>query len=145
MPQYQKAILKVRFSEIRQAVSGYAREFETYYLANGEYPGGTGWASFKDTFATELEQCTPSGDYLRCGKFTIDIREHNNQVNVGFAPGYQYGYAQWYTNSAYPDRKECLACSTNQHAIAMCKSFGGNQVRTVQYDAGCAMKAYEML
>jgi len=145
LPQYEAAVLKSRFSQIQQAVSAYAREFEFYYAANGEYPGGSGWNSFRDTFNTDIESCSDSGDYLYCKDFRIDIREHGNQANLGHSLDCQYGYVQWYTDSAYPNRRECLAGYTNKAANSMCKSFGGTQTRTVQYNAGaCVMNAYLM-
>ena len=144
LPQYEAAVLKARFSEIQQIVSGYAREFEFYYLANDEYPSG-GWANFKDTFNSNVGKCSSSGgDYLYCDNFTIDVYEHNYPVIIGFTSGYQYGYAQWWLHSDHPNRRECLACSTNTAALSMCKSFGGTQTRTVQYGDGCVMNAYEI-
>ncbi|WP_428075545.1 type IV pilin protein [Candidatus Avelusimicrobium luingense] len=144
LPQYKVAVMKARFSEIRGAVSSFAKAFELYYMANGEYPGGTGWSSFRDSLDIDFDNCTASGDYLTCPNFTIDIREHSHRANLGYAPNYQYGYAQWYSNSDYPDRKECLACSTNPTAVSMCKSMGSTQVRTIQYGGGCVMNAYEI-
>jgi prepilin-type N-terminal cleavage/methylation domain-containing protein len=143
VPQYKGAVMKTRFSEIQQVVSHLGREFEMYYMANGSYPPH-GWNNFRDALNTDFAQCTDTWDYLTCNNFTVDIYSHGYNVNVGFTPDYQYGYAQWYTNSAYPDRRECLACSTNQTAINMCKSFGGTQVRTVQYTGKCLMNAYTM-
>ncbi|MCQ2410682.1 MAG: prepilin-type N-terminal cleavage/methylation domain-containing protein [Elusimicrobiaceae bacterium] len=144
LPQYKSAVLKARFSEIRQAVSNYTSEFEMYYLANGSYPSGNNWEDFIDTFNTDLKQCSATANRLRCGAFIIDAHEHDHKANFGYEKNFQYGYAQWYTNSPYPNRQECLACSTNQAALAMCKSFGGELVRTVQYDNNCLMHAYQI-
>ena len=137
VPQYQAAVLKARFTEIRQAVSSYAREFELYYANHGEYPKsanqeGGGWTNFMNEFNVDFGNCSPSRDRLNCKNFTIDIHEHGYNANFGYERNFQYGYVQWYTHSDHPNRKECAACSTNAAAVALCKRFGGAQTRTLQ-------------
>ena len=143
LPQYQAAVLKSRMVEIEQNVVAVKREFEMYKLANGSYPPN-GWSNFGDAFNVSFPGCTTSNDYLYCPKFTIDVWEHNLYVITGFDKKYQYGFAQWLDTSDNPGRRECLACETNNSALQMCKSFGGSEVRTVQYSSECKMKAFSM-
>lgn len=38
LPQYEKAVLKARYTEVQSVVSAAKKAAESYYMANGSYP-----------------------------------------------------------------------------------------------------------
>lgn len=141
LPQYKAAVLKARYTQLQNTVLALAREAELYYTANGSYPDGSAW-SFVDAFNIDIPGCSPSARRLNCNNFKVDIREHNHLNMFAYEPNFQYGFAKWFANSNYPNRRECAACETNPSANSMCKSLGGTFSRTIQYDDNCKMNAY---
>ena len=145
LPQYQQAVMKARYTEIQNTVTTLVREFEMYYLANGDYPE-MNWAQIKDALNTEFAQCTYGGAYIVCPTMSIDMYplDINNKSLLGYDVTQQFGFIKWLDNSAHPGQRECLANKTNNTANNMCKSLGGELYRSVTYDSERDFNAYKL-
>ena len=137
LPQYQAAVMKSRYTEIQNTISTLVRDFETYYLANGEYPP-MNWSQIQGALPTNFSQCEyNSSCYLHCPNFTIDMYPLNlsKQALLGYDKSNQFGFVKWLESSPNPGQRECLASKNNQIANNMCKSLGGELYRSYTYTA----------
>lgn len=129
LPQYNRAVLKARYSEIQTIIRAYATAAEAYYMANGEYP-----SYWHDMDLEPPSGCTAGdtaeGGPLYCHRksFYFDLYNASNRNLVGF---YQpnsktkVAYVQWLDASAHPQRRECWAVTGDTDAQAFCKSLNG--------------------
>jgi len=124
LPQYQKAVLKSRFSNFRTAATTYARAAEVYYLSNGDYP---------DDFSV-LDVSFPSGEELienSATKSSCGINEKMYCCVVGFSPGNfdasvycgERDYSLIYRFVMLNNKSQCYA--NNDLTKQVCKSMGG--------------------
>lgn len=129
LPQYNRAVLKARYSEIQTIISAYKTAAEAYYMANGAYPD-----YWHDMDLEPPAGCTAADTAVRgalyCGKksFYFDLYNNNNKNLVGF---YQpnnktkAAYVQWLDVSDQPGRRECWAVTGDEEARAFCRSLNG--------------------
>ena len=145
LPQYQQAVMKARYTEIQNTVTTLAREFEMYYLANGDYPE-MNWAQIKDALNTEFAQCTHGGAWIECPTMRIDMYPLSmaNLSLLGYDVTKQFGFIKWLDNSAHPGQRECLANVSNTTANNMCKSLGGEFSWNITYGPSTNFNAYKL-
>ncbi|MGN0015941.1 MAG: type IV pilin protein [Candidatus Avelusimicrobium sp.] len=151
LPQYNRAVLKARYSEIQTIISAYKTAAEAYYMANGAYPD-----YWHDMDLEPPSGCTANdtttGNYMACKNSTLSIDLYNaNQKNlVGFyRPNgkIKVAYIQWLDVSAKPGKRECWALAGDAEAQAFCKSLNGTESGTSTHancisNGGCTV--YEL-
>lgn len=134
LPQYQKAVLKSRFSTMKILVKSVAETAEAYYLEHGQYPtdfnelainipqpnrifgGSTMTYAYYDWGECYLEYSTGGGNLFTC--FNDDI-----------------GYGQRFKFSpALPNIRNCRASKNNSIAIHICQQETGKT--NPDYDDG---------
>jgi prepilin-type N-terminal cleavage/methylation domain-containing protein len=144
LPQYQKAVLKARVSEILLQEKIIKDAAERYYLANGEYPtdftkldisfsctsiGSTynpndtcsfnknGWIN-KHTLRTSY-----SGDIIVGEAVSTVVQPYNLTKNASFVSPYSYGQGTYY---GAPDKRYCVAYDDHgADGVAFCKFLCG--------------------
>ena len=106
LPQYQKAVIKARFANIKTVMADIKRAEEAYYLANGEY------AFDLDALATESSCQKLSADdgstYTCDAYFDIDV--------IGEVQ------ANATANHLYLDAYYCPSIANNHTRVSQCKS-----------------------
>ncbi|MDO5764894.1 MAG: pilin [Elusimicrobiales bacterium] len=148
LPQYNRAVLKARYSEIQTIISAYKTAAEAYYMANGAYPD-----YWHDMDLEPPAGCTATdtavGGPLYCGKKSLyfDLYAQNDKNIVGF---YQpnnktkVAYIQWLDVSDQPGRRECWAVTGDEEARAFCRSLNGVEAgaashHTCSLAGGCTL------
>ncbi|WP_428080632.1 type IV pilin protein [Candidatus Avelusimicrobium alvi] len=138
VPQYEKAVMKSRFANMRQLAAQYKTAEEAYYMANGVYTNITA------NLDLSFPGCRLLADTLVCDNYFIldPLLSSSDGANpsaanlqlaycpayAGSAPTYSdcharadFIYTVWLTHSAKPDQTECLG-KTEQGRI-LCKSL----------------------
>ncbi len=128
LPQYEKAVTKARFANMRQVGGQLKRAEEAYYLANGLYTVDINKLDVSFPSCTAVEN-----DVLSCDSYFVldplvgvqDTALPKNAVlSLRYCPGktqsnnkcvtskeFQFEYRIWLTNSSYPDQTECVGPS----------------------------------
>ena len=102
LPQYQKAVMKSRFTQALVALSAFDQAQEEYYLANGSYATDIEALSLDTNFFTG---CAKPGNEIFCQK----------AVTVGLRVEWQgYGHQK---------RWLCMAAEGNTNANAICQRY----------------------
>jgi len=127
LPQYQKAVIKARFANIKMVMADIKRAEEAYYLANGEY------AFDLDVLATEsscLVIIPNDGTTWACdGYFSIDLigaeqggaNSTHYFIEAYYCPSHsaanipvhlckaaaEFTYKIWLDRSPYPGKTSC--------------------------------------
>ncbi len=109
VPQYQKAVMKSRFTQLKILASAIAQAQEEYYLANGEYASDINSLSISIPVDDTKYNCALSGK-VACGC--------NNDLMY-----YQIYYANSLSN---PGVIICgVLDNTNKNAVAICQEETG--------------------
>ena len=141
LPQYQKAVLKSRFSGVISNTATIAKALEIYYLANSTYP-----SSLQD-IDISISGCTSSATYISCPN--ADYYYWHWEDSAGKTENFIAGllknklglaYLQYTQggNSYIPSRakqKYCWADSTNNAANQICQSMQGTPDGTDNWHA----------
>ena len=108
LPQYQKAVLKSRYVQLKVLAENIKRAEEVYYLANGSYT----------TSLSDLDIQVPAG-YWYC--WVEDF-----QVGC-LLPGLQYQANYTHSSDRVPDKRRCIATTTDSNDIynQICKAETG--------------------
>ncbi len=124
LPQYKVAVAKSRLATIRPVLASVKQAEEAYYMANGAYVDDWGVLSL------DLSQCKRQYlDIMQCGNFMVDILEGTGaNARAVYCPSYtpvadyagwsacnekrELIYRVWFTDSAFPDKVECIANTT---------------------------------
>lgn len=121
LPQYQKAVLKARFANMRQVAAQYKTAEEAYYLANGLYTNDI------DKLDISFPSCRIEVDILICDNyFMLDPllggstdEPSKSNLRLSYCPGAVRGsydgcvaaadftYTVWLTHSSKPNQTEC--------------------------------------
>ena len=109
VPQYQKAVLKSQFTQLKLLVSALIKAQEEYYLVHGDY------ASDINSLAITI----PIDD----SKYTCHL---SNKRGAGCDGRIMY-YQIFNTDDVYvPGRRECgVLDNTNKNAVAICQEETG--------------------
>ena len=125
LPQYQKAVLKTHYVNIKAIALAYVKAANVYYLANGAWP----------TEFQELDVDIPAGSTMNttaqsnCGTnqtFYCCLSEpvqQNSQITCA-KRDYSIGYGYVFDG---PKMNICIAKSDNNTAVNICKAEGGIQ------------------
>ncbi|ACC97772.1 PilE-like protein [Elusimicrobium minutum Pei191] len=113
LPQYQKAVMKSRYTQLFIMVKAVTDAEERYYLAEGSYTN--------DVNNLDIE--LPSNANY---SYYFDIRGDGHAALVMTSKDGALQYVSYFAKStARPSIKECRALSTNEKAISVCKSLTG--------------------
>ena len=152
LPQYEKAVMKSRLSQVMSTVKGLKDAMELYRMANGSYVT----TERSDTYASL--DITPNGCENYNSRYTydksmwacpgdlyfdiIDGPDKSPHLTVtgwwGKDSGKdaKIGYAMFLDGSDYPDVQLCLANSQNEQAVGMCKSMGTEKWTKTKFTYG---------
>ncbi len=136
VPQYQQAVLKSRFANLRAVAQTYVKASEAYYLANGVYPG-----SFEElavdfpaqsTTAISRYTCATASDMYCC---MVPDLTNFAEPKIICAPNNK-SFAYLY-NKKY-NREFCRAKNTDTQAIKLCKAVGtlSNRNQSIETPTG---------
>ena len=146
LPQYNRAVLKARSSELQTIISAYKTAAETYYMANGSYPDY--WTDMDiDPPSGCTAEDTRVGGYLYCRKKSFDLYNNHNKNLVGFYhPNNKTkaAYVQWLDVSEKPGRRECWAVTGDEEARAFCRSLNGVETGAVSHTYCSRCTIYEL-
>ena len=109
VPQYQKAVLKSRFTQLKILVASIVQAQEEYYLAHGDYA----------TDMDSLSIIAPVDD----SKYSCGLNGKN-----AFGCNNDLMYYQVFYNNALssPGQKECgILDNTNKNIVAICQAETG--------------------
>ncbi len=115
LPQYQKAVLKTRFTSMMAVVDGIAQAQELYYLENGKY------ATSFDELAVSLPCAGVTGIFAMCGGI--------HYATTGYAQNYSAAleYKRLFQNNPEGTKRYCIALLNRENgemARKVCKSIG---------------------
>ena len=159
LPQYQVAVDKARYAEIRTIVDSLARAEEVYYLANGDYTKklddldiGYDLKRWSATNRTESTFNTPAGGYVTIHYIDNDDNTDNNGNVIHKMERYVYGTLPknnaWYGRylqhiPGFSQREGKRYCWVNNDNLArstrLCKALGGKKVEN-----GPNKRSYEL-
>ncbi|MDO5765358.1 MAG: prepilin-type N-terminal cleavage/methylation domain-containing protein [Elusimicrobiales bacterium] len=135
LPQYQKAVLKARFANMRQVAAQYKAAEEAYYLANGSYTNQI------NDLDVSFPSCRLVDDVLVCDNyFMLDpllssrdgVEPERANLMLAYCPAAIQGnytecytaadfvYTVWLTYSSKPDQTACAG--NTSIGTAFCRS-----------------------
>ena len=120
LPQYQKAVAKTRYAQLKQMVDIFIPALEKYYLEFGTYP--LYWADMDLEAPAGCHEDGREGGYLVCPNFMIDL---NNTNLFGIITEQGNAYHRYISHANKTNKRICIARTSNSLANAVCKSFGG--------------------
>ena len=134
LPQYEKAVLKARFSAMQQIAESMKKAEEAYYMANGNYIADT------DSLDFDYKGRCNGNDFLNCGSgIFVDLLGGSDIVTIKgglyisayYCPecsGWSevgskniFSYIVWLDFSANPGKRECT--SKTEKGKAFCKTL----------------------
>ena len=126
LPQYQLAVAKARFTELKLLADSVAKAQEVYYLANGEYASEFKQLDIGIPNAENAGQTASIGSSDRfCAIFVSNERRITcyitlNNTQMGYTNHYQHG-------PDFPGIKWCFTYDTDENSLAnrICKSETG--------------------
>ena len=139
VPQYQKAVDKARFVQLRTAMDSLEKSNEVYFLTNGAY------ATNFSTFELPSSGCTLSGNKknLTCPWGSC----YNNNEGGNYGCSIELSTGDYVTLEHFPKgkKKQCLASgsavSTSSRAYLLCNSLEHSNV----YTGGCTGTCYRFV
>ncbi len=124
LPQYQQAVEKARFSNLRSLATSLATAAKTYYLANGHFPTqfdeiDIDLPSDMTTISISNGSCRKNEKFYCC----INGEAGNNAVAPSITCGQMdQSFGIRYVLSS--NEQMCVANPNNKKAISMCSSVG---------------------
>lgn len=129
LPQYEKAVMKSRYSTLMATTDAIAEAEEVYYMANGTYTEDF------EALPVEPTGCTLSSDKTTCtypwGKCTLDIDidgtavcANTQTLNNGYARFFEHSnYSSWGPRACYS-----FSSDTQSKYTKLCAQMGGTKV-----------------
>lgn len=123
LPQYEKAVFKARFANMRQVAAQYKVAEEAYFMANGSYTNQI------NNLDISFSGCSFKADTMFCDNYFIldPLAESPGKpavavLNLQYCPGKAKSavnydacsaaadlkYSVWLSQSDYPDKTECI-------------------------------------
>ncbi len=138
LPQYNRAVLRARFTQAQTLARSFADAATRYYIANGEGP----------TYWSDLDLQVPSGcsafeearGWMACppnARINCDLYGGNDENIVCFLrvnASQRIAYAQWFGTQT--ERRQCWAPADFADGQAICKGLGGQKAGTSDH-ASC--------
>ncbi len=133
LPQYEKSVMKSRYSTLMNLTKSLAEAEQVYYLANGKYTNDF------EALAVEPSGCTLSEDKTTCtyswGRCVLDVFS-NGRVGCANITSLQSGYVQYLENAPYATwGRACwdLTNNANSKYSKLCEQMGAS----FYVSAGC--------
>ena len=131
LPQYQKAVLKSRVTQVIPLIRAVADAQQVYFLANGTYADSvdelgvdftcpSGWTCY-----VGIEP----GTNLKRNKVEADHNNSDIHIIRYYGPSSVASF-----NELYIDKTYCLAAKTNTKGVQVCKTFGPKVDYTDSYE-----------
>ena len=119
LPQYEKAVMKSRFTQLKILVSAVVQAEEAYYLANGAYTN--------DIDALDISLPTPDskeGDRVfypwgSCNIVTVAAGCNNPDIGLRYTAYYVH------TTQARAGKQECAIDKTKPYTAQLCQNETG--------------------
>lgn len=149
LPQYNRAVLKARYSEMQAIAAAYKTAAEVYYMANGAYPDY--WTDMDLELPAGCWADTNTGGGLYCQKsISFDLYNNQDKNIAGFyRPNskIKVSYIQWLDVSGKPGKRECWAVNGDEDAQSFCRSLNGTETGSSSHwscttEGGCTV--YEL-
>ena len=142
LPQYQKAVTKTRYMQLKPLVKTIAEAEEIYYLANGKYTGDFAKldvdmpAPTSSTDASDTGRTTYNYPWGYCFlDSSLVIMCRNNLADI------RYGIWLKHTSSVSAGKQQCEVDGNNVYAHQVCKEDSG--LTTYSSDGGASYGNYE--
>jgi len=132
LPQYQKAVLKTRFSGIISNTTTLSKSLEIYYLSNNSYPANL------EEIDIAIGGCTTTDIKISCNDATYYYYHVTNKLGLGYLHYTQAGNT-WIPNRR--GRQYCWADSENEAANQICQSMRGTPDGTENWHASGTTKS----
>ena len=125
MPQYEKAVMKSRYSNLMATVNALGAAEESYYMATGQYTNDF------ETLDITPGGCTVSGDKQTCtydwGSCKLDATRDGGRVACVNNTSMRNGYAKYFEHGGHADwGRSCWALTddrTDKYA-KLCENMG---------------------
>ncbi|WP_428074760.1 type IV pilin protein [Candidatus Avelusimicrobium luingense] len=121
LPQYQKAVMKARITQVIPLVRAVADAQQVYYLANGEYAQSVDELGV-DFTCPDGWTCIVGGTWTNSNAYPKVEVSRTDGHNIGVI--YYYGAPSG--SEHYKDKFYCWAKTTDKQAVEICKSFGSH-------------------
>ena len=129
LPQYQLAVNKSRFANLRTIAQSYIKATQAYHLANGEWPKEMDELSID--YPAGMTPVTLPGDQQgSCAQnneiYCCISKQGSGLCDSVVCSRKDYSFAFQYNNqcSINPNIPTCLAKSSDTNAVKLCRSFG---------------------
>ena len=119
VPQYQKAVLKARITQVIPLVRAVADAQKVYFLANGSYAESVDELDIDFTCPDGWTCIMNSSWYSSDPAPKIEV-----SLSDTHTLGVIYFYGTSVGNESYKDKFYCWAKTTDDKAVNVCKSFG---------------------
>ena len=137
LPQYSRAVLRARYSEMQTLARTFADSAARYYLANGVPPdywsdmdiGVPGSCTASDTVVKGPMYC--HGNRIYCDLLIGSTKVIVCFVKPGSGGEYQAAYAQFF--GPENQTRECWAAQSDEQANSLCKGIGGTAAGTASH------------
>ncbi len=130
LPQYQNAVLKSRFTQLRAFGDAIHKAAVAYYLANGHYPLRFDELSV-DLPGTGDERSKYYKDY-RCD-LSADMDDRDDNIYCYFFPSDNVRFSYFIV---YPSATYCGATRTWEKGNKLCKSMTNKTEKSFSYGGG---------
>ncbi len=134
LPQYQLAVNKSRFANLRSMAQPYLKAMEAYHLANGDWPDNFDVLNVEPPSGMTVSPST-NGQCVNNNEIYCCLQKKNSSWSSSLSCGrndyaYAYGYIveEMYGKASLLAKDLCFAKSTDTNAIKLCQSFGGSKI-----------------
>ncbi len=136
LPQYRKAVMKSRFTQLKILVQSVVKAQELIYLENGSYTEELNALSISfptpNSIMSENGDTTLTYDWGNCHFDTTQMSCKNDSIGMYYHAYYQHDY--------HTPKWECSALISNQAATNLCKQETG---KTTPFWNSTEWAAYE--
>ena len=141
VPQYQLAVNKSRFANLRSVAQTYVKAGEAYYLANGVYPSNF------DALAVDFPSTniTTVATGYSCGitdkMYCCMVPEITGMVQPKITCGLN-NKTLVYLYNMQQSAEFCRAKTTDNQAIKLCKSIGRESTKNLRIETPAGLEGY---
>jgi len=136
LPQYQRAVLKSRYTQLISVGGPMGSAAERYYLAAGAYPAK--WSDMDVGLPWDIGANENTQNIVNDGKkLSVDLVFGSFPGIVAFNntsyTNATMAYATWFNTATNKTIRECWALAGNAAALSVCQSVGGAQSTIITY------------
>ena len=123
LPQYQKAVARSRYKQLKITAQAIAHSQEIFYLANNEYA-----STFDQLDFVTPDKSTTTSTYF--SNFHCELIKRERRIacrSSSIAGNVQMLYEIYLQHSDYPNRKKCSVSNFNENSLLnqVCKAETG--------------------